>query len=689
MRQNLNRIGKLLLIAVLILPLVIMAGTKGKIKGTVTDKDTGKPITGATVQIVGTSQGAMTDPYGKYLIMLVKPDTSYTLRVSSVSYTTVEITSVSVLADQTTEINIEMESSVADLSNCTKVVEDRDIIRSLQLYSNVAMKKDEIDLRPVVNVDELLKQTAGVVTNEKGEILIRGGRAGEVSYIVDGVSIGDPLGGYGPNNFGLSLNNQSFERNETTSPAHGGNAIVNGETYDAMFFKDYGTNPFVDTEDDHLSTFAIDVDDASYIMTRSYLERGNLPPDEAVRVEEFVNHFKYDYEKPNGGPFNVNAEGGPSLFGTNSYLLKIGVQGMVIDEEERKPANLVFVIDVSGSMNREDRLQLVKRSLKMLVEHLNYDDEVGIVIYGSRGQVLLEPTSIRDERRIIWAIDELQPGGSTNAEEGLRLGYQMAERNFNRSKINRIILCSDGVANVGHTSPDDLLKEIKRYAERGITLTTVGFGMGNFNDILMEKLGNKGNGMYAYVDDFEESKRVFIKNLTGMLQVIAKDVKIQVDFSRDIVKSYRLLGYENRDVADNKFRDDREDGGEIGAGHQVTALYEIKFHDEPIHCSQHLATVFVRYKDPVTDQVEEVAGTITNSDFNHRFSSCSDDFRLAACAAEFAEILGKSYWAKDSRLEDVYNELRKLNNDEYSEELNELIKLVKKAQRLDGELSKR
>ena len=256
---------------------------------------------------------------------------------------------------------------------------------------------------------------------------------------------------------------------------------------------------------------------------------------------------------------------------------------------------MTFVIDVSGSMAMENRLELVKRSLRLLVDQLGPGDEIGIVIYGSRAQVLLPHTGVEERRRILRAIDSLVPEGATNAEEGLRMGYDLALQNVRFGSINRVILCSDGVANVGLTGPDAILRKVRGHVNEGITLTTVGFGMGNFNDILMEQLANKGNGSYAYVDTLSEAKRIFVENLTGTLQVIAKDAKVQVDFNPRVVSRFRLLGYENRRLDHEDFRDDDADAGEIGSGHSVTALYEIKLH--PGAFGQ-LATVFVRHEDP-------------------------------------------------------------------------------------------
>ena len=356
----------------------------------------------------------------------------------------------------------------------------------------------------------------------------------------------------------------------------------NDEAYHDMYFKGSGTNPFIDTEDDHLSTFGMDVDTGSYSITRRYLIDGNLPPPEAVRVEEFVNTFDYNYDPPADDPFAIHIDGAPSKFGEGKrlQLLRIGLQGRVIPAEHRKDAILTFVIDVSGSMSQENRLGLVKKALTLLVDQLRPTDKVGIVVYGSHGRLVLPHTGIEQRSTILSAINALRPDGSTNAEEGLRIGYDLAWRNASVNHINRVILCSDGVANVGHTGPDEILKEIRTYVQKGITLSTVGFGMGNYNDVLMEQLANTGDGNYAYVDTLTEAKRIFVENLTGTLQLIAKDAKIQVDFNPEVVSRFRLLGYENRRLTHEQFRDDTVDAGEVGSGHQVTALYEVKLHQD-------------------------------------------------------------------------------------------------------------
>ena len=449
---------------------------------------------------------------------------------------------------------------------------------------------------------------------------------------------------------------------------------------DAMFFKKYGTNPFVDTEDDHLSTFSIDVDTASYTIARKYLNSGKLPDDAAVRVEEFVNYFKYGYAPPEKGDFAVNMEASPSKFGKNCDLLRIGIKGREVKKKERKRAILTFVIDVSGSMNRGNRLGLVKQALEILVNQLQQGDQIGIVVYGSRAMVIMEHKGAENKQEIINAINQLRTMGSTNAEDGIMMAYQLANKNFQKGAINRVILCSDGVANVGRTGPEAILKQVEEYTKDGIYLTTVGFGMSNYNDVMMEKLADKGNGNYAYVDDLKEAKRVFVENLTGTLQTIAKDVKIQVDFDPKVVRSYRLVGYENRDIADRDFRNDKKDAGEVGAGHSVTALYEVKLWPGK---QGKAATVFIRYKDPENNKVTEFNRTLNTNQFKKSFEGASDSFKLAASVAEFAEILKNSYWAKESSLKDVIAVVKGLGaNYQDNPDVKELINLMATAEKL-------
>ena len=433
----------------------------------------------------------------------------------------------------------------------------------------------------------------------------------------------------------------------------------NGTAYHDVFFKGHGTNPFIDPEDDNLSTFGMDADSAAYSVTRRYLRDGNLPPTEAVRVEEFINAFDYDYTPPTDAAFALHLEGAPSKFSERerSQLLRIGIQGRVIPDTDRKDAVLTFVIDVSGSMGMENRLGLVKKALRLLVKQLRSSDKIGIVVYGTDARVVLPHTSVVNREHILERIESLCTEGVTNLEDGLHKGYELARKNAESRSINRVILCSDGVANAGQTAPETLLKEIRDYVvDDGILLTTVGFGMGNYNDTLMEELAKKGNGNYAYVDTLSEARRIFVENLTGTLQTIAKDAKVQVKFNADTVRQFRLIGYENRQMKHEDFRNDDADAGEIGSGHSVTALYEVKLNKGVD--SGKLAKVSIRYEDPDTQEVTEVSEKFLIENLKAKFEDASPGLQFAGTVAQFAEILRESFWVKNGCLKTVQQTLK-------------------------------
>lgn len=433
----------------------------------------------------------------------------------------------------------------------------------------------------------------------------------------------------------------------------------NGAAYHDVFFNGHGTNPFIDPEDDNLSTFGMDADSASYSIMRRYLQDGDMPPAEAVRVEEFVNAFDYNYTPPADDTFALHLEGAPSKFGEGKrrQLLRIGIQGSVVPDVDRKDAVLTFVIDVSGSMGMENRLGLVKKALRLLVKQLRPADKIGIVVYGTDARVVLPHTSVVNREHILERIDSLCPEGVTNLEDGLHTGYELARKNSENDCINRVILCSDGVANEGVTSPEVLLKEIRNYVdEDDIFLTTVGFGMGNYNDPLMEELAKKGNGNYAYVDTLNEARRIFVENLTGTLQTIAKDAKVQVKFNPDTVRQFRLIGYESRQMKHEDFRDDEADAGEIGSGHNVTALYEVKL-NKGVDGGK-LAKISIRYEDPDTQKVTEISEKFAVENLKAKFEDASQGLQFAATVAQFAEILRESFWVKEGCLKTVSKVLK-------------------------------
>jgi Ca-activated chloride channel family protein len=419
-----------------------------------------------------------------------------------------------------------------------------------------------------------------------------------------------------------------------------------------MFFQDYGVNPYILTSEDNLSTFSLDVDTGAYSIARRYITDGLPVPPEAVRVEEFVNTFNQGYALPPDAAFAIYADGAPSPFHNDgTHFLRIGIQGYDVSEAERPAAVLTFVIDISGSMAQENRLGLVKESLQLLVDRLHDDDTVAIVVYGSDARVILNPTPGSQRAAILTAIYGLNTEGSTNLEAGLNLGYQLANRAYKPGGINRVIVASDGVANVGNTDPDVLAQEIRGYADAGITLTTVGFGLGNYNDVIMEQLADQGDGNYAYVDTLAEAEKLFVENLVSTLQVIALDAKIQVAFEPQVVQQYRLIGYENRAIADQDFRNDQVDAAEFGAGHSATAIYAVQLVPG---ANGRIATVNLRWQDPDTRQVTEISGDFFTSDLSISFDAAALHYQLAVVVSQYAELLRGSYWAEGVTLNDLH-----------------------------------
>ena len=461
---------------------------------------------------------------------------------------------------------------------------------------------------------------------------------------------------------------------------------VTAAPYPDVTFQDPGVNPFLDPAVDSQSTFAMDVDTASYSITKRFLDDGYLPDPASVRTEEFVNAFDQGYPAPADGTFGVWVDGGPTPYVRDERyrLARVGIRSRDVREASRPDAALTFVIDTSGSMAQGRRLDIVKSSLGLLVDELLPTDRVGIVEYGTEAQVVLLPTSVRDASHILDAIGALQPGGSTNAEAGLRVGYRMAHDTLLEGGINRVVLLSDGVANVGTTDAEGILRDIRLDAAAGIQLVTVGVGMGNFNDVLMEQLADQGDGFYAYVNDPADAEQLFSKDLTSTLLTVAEEARVQVTWDPTLVERYRLLGFENRAIADRDFANDRVDAGEVGAGHSVTALYELRL-APGLKASDTLGEVRLRWREAGTRDVSELRQAVRAGDLSSRWSDTRLQFRLAATVAAFAEILRESPWAADVRLRDVADEARALAGAfEDDPQVTELAELVDWADRIRG-----
>jgi len=435
-------------------------------------------------------------------------------------------------------------------------------------------------------------------------------------------------------------------------------------------------NAFLGARENPLSTFSIDVDTASYANVRRFIQDGHRPPADAVRIEELVNYFPYRYQAPTGNvPFAANLEVASAPWAPEHRLVRIGLKGREVSDAARPAANLVFLLDVSASMQSPNKLPLVKQSLRLLVDKLRPDDRVAIAVYAGASGLALPSTPVSHKADILDAIDRLEAGGSTNGAMGIQLAYDIAKANFIGSGVNRVILATDGDFNVGVTSEGELVRLIEEKAKSGVFLSVLGFGMGNLKDSTLESLADKGNGNYAYIDSLAEAKKSLVEQAGGTLVTIAKDVKIQVEFNPAQVQAYRLIGYENRLLAKEDFNNDKVDAGEIGAGHTVTALYEVvpagtempvtgpavddlkyRVVETPnakrqMPNSDELLTVKIRYKEPAGDVSQKLEFPLRDSGV--RFEQASDDFKFAAAVASFGMLLRDSPHKGATTLADI------------------------------------
>jgi Ca-activated chloride channel family protein len=472
----------------------------------------------------------------------------------------------------------------------------------------------------------------------------------------------------------------------------------NTEDYDNIV-----ENKFLAATQNPLSTFSIDVDEAAYSNVRRYLDNGTIPPAGAVRIEEMINYFDYSYPKPaNGEPFTVNTEISECPWSPKHKLVHIGLQGKEIPVNNLPASNMVFLIDVSGSMDEPNKLPLVQQSLNMLVDQLREKDKVAIVVYAGSAGLVLPSTSGSNKTAIKEAIDNLEAGGSTAGGEGIKLAYKIAGENFIKQGNNRVILATDGDFNIGVSSDDDLVRLIEGERKSGVFLSVLGFGMGNYKDNKMQQLADKGNGNHSYIDNINEAKKVLVNEFGSTLFTIAKDVKVQVEFNPARVQAYRLVGYENRMLAAEDFNDDMKDAGELGSGHTVTALYEIipagvndaftksvdplKYQSNERKTTNSnttdLMTIKLRYKNPDGDISKLISQPVLDN--NIPLSQTSDNFRFSASVAEFGLLLRKSEYRQQSSFEQVISLANSAKGNDTHGYRTEFIQLVETATAIAG-----
>jgi Ca-activated chloride channel family protein len=524
---------------------------------------------------------------------------------------------------------------------------------------------------------------------------IEGGVEGGIEGEVEGGVVSGVLGAPGTDTTYALRANMDMKACGTyyfmAEPSHS----FNTEEYSRIY-----ESRFLETLDNPLSTFSIDVDTGSYANVRRFLNHSQLPPKDAVRIEEMINYFEYDYPQPQGKqPFSVNTQLAACPWNSSAQLLHIGIRGKRLESNELPPSNLVFLLDVSGSMTPPNKLPLLISSFKLLVKELTSKDKVAIVVYAGAAGLVLPSTPGDQKEKILEILDKLNAGGSTAGGAGIQLAYKIAEENFIREGNNRIILATDGDFNVGVSSTSELIRMTEEKKEKGIFLTTLGFGVGNYKDGRLEQLADKGNGSYHYIDNILEGKKIFVRDLKGTLFTIAKDVKIQVEFNPTKIKSYRLVGYENRTLQKEDFDDDKKDAGELGAGHTVTALYEIipvnsqgkvsasgslRFQETRVKPeafkTEEIALVKLRYKQP-QGTVSRLITHPVNWE-NQENSKDSDNLRFSAAVAMFGMLLRDSEHAGNATYDNVLNLAKSASGEDKYGYRSEFLRLVSIAKEL-------
>ena len=611
----------------------------GTLKGIVKDKSTGFPLSFVNVVLEQSGNivaGVASDIDGTYLIRSLKPG-EYLIKVSCLGYVDFMKLNLKIVADKVNEFNIDLDQKV-------EMLDEVQVVRHTPVLVDKESVRARYDYTPINSAE--LKRSAP-----------------------------------------LSINQTNYSGDYSVKDVD-----WNTENYDVI-----NENKFHDVINDPLSTFSIDVDKASYSNVRRFLSSNQKPPIDAVRLEEMINYFDYDYPNPTGEhPFSINLEMNSCPWNSEHDLLLIGLQGKMPDTEEIPASNLVFLIDVSGSMNTSNKLPLLVQSFKILVEKLRPHDRVAIVVYAGAAGLVLNSTSGKNKEKIISSLDQLRAGGSTAGGAGIRLAYNVAMENFIEGGNNRVILATDGDFNIGESSDAGMVRLIEEKRESGVYLSILGFGMGNYKDSKMEQISNAGNGNYSYIDNILEAKKVFGFELWGTLFTIAKDVKIQIEFNPSQVKAYRLIGYENRMLNKEDFNDDKKDAGDIGAGHTVTALYEIIKTDskEPVNsidqleyqipntvASNDLMTVKLRYKDPDGSVSKLIKKKVKENQI--RTNKPSENFMFASSVAGFGMLLRDSEFKGKLKYSDVLKLASQSKGKDTNGYRSEFIKMIEAAELLN------
>ena len=671
---------------------VLLLSQQVKISGTVSD-NTGNPLPGANVIEKGTTNCTQTDFEGHYSLTVSKG--------AKLVFSYIGCKSLIVGVKDETVIDVSLEEDFQALEEVVVVgygIQKRSYATGSVSMINKQRSKNSISRALQGKVSGVQIRGIGSIENKKEGVKVK-----SPLYIVDGVPIQKEY-----NAIIQSLKNEDINSRKELNAAeakslygsdarygcvvirtlHGNYNIENDENYAKIT-----ENQFQNVTVNPLSTFSIDVDKAAYSNIRGFINKGQDVPVSAVKIEEMINYFDYDYAQPkNEHPFSVHTEVAKTPWNVDTKLVRIGLQGKEYLNEDLPASNLTFLIDVSGSMSADNKLPLLKSAFKLLVNQLRDKDRISIVVYAGAAGVVLEPTSGSDKTKIINALNNLEAGGSTAGGEGIELAYQLAEKHFKKNGNNGVILATDGDFNIGLSSDNDMENLIVKKRESGVFLSVLGFGIGNYKDSKLETLADKGNGNHAYIDTMQEAQKVFGKEFGGTLFTIAKDVKLQVEFNPNKVKSYRLLGYENRLLADGDFIDDTKDAGELGSGHKVTALYEIveagvkTIYDKDIPklkyvsntnentFSDELFTVKIRYKKPDGKKSLELVH-VQNVDSQEM----SEDFQFSAAVALFGQQLRNSKFTNKTTYKNVIVLAEKGRGKDVNGYRAEFIRLVKSA----------